>query len=55
MHLAQSLIENYGIATIPGTAFGIKDGCFLRLSYGALSDEDIIEGANRLRKGLKNI
>lgn len=55
MHLAQSLIEDYGIATIPGTAFGIKDGCFLRLSYGALSDEDIIEGANRLRKGLKNI
>ena len=54
MQLAQTLIENYGIATIPGSAFGIKDGCYLRVSYGALSDSDINEGLDRLVKGLSH-
>jgi aspartate/methionine/tyrosine aminotransferase len=52
MQLAQTLIENYGIATIPGSAFGIKNGCYLRLSYGALSDSDVNKGLERLVKGL---
>jgi len=52
MQLAKTLIEKHGIATIPGSAFGIKNGCYLRISYGALSDQIINEGLDRLIKGL---
>jgi len=52
MQLAETLIEKHGVATIPGSAFGIKAGCYLRLSYGALSDPIIDEGLDRIIKGL---
>ncbi len=52
MQLAQILIEKHGVATIPGSAFGIKSGCYLRLSYGALTDEDINKGLDRIISGL---
>jgi Aspartate/tyrosine/aromatic aminotransferase len=52
MQLAKQLIEINNVATIPGSAFGIESGCFLRLSYGALSDSDIKEGLDRITKGL---
>ena len=55
MELAKSLIEEFGVATIPGSAFGITAGCFLRLSYGALSDNNIREGMIRLQDGLKKL
>ena len=48
MRLAQTLIEKHGVATIPGSAFGIEDGCYLRLSYGALTNEKIDEGLDRI-------
>ena len=50
--LAEQLIKTHKVATIPGSAFGIESGCYLRLSYGALSDEDILLGLNRLIEGL---
>jgi len=50
--LAEILIKEHGVATIPGTAFGISDGCFLRLSYGALDADAIETGLERLIKGL---
>ena len=52
MQLAQILIEKHGVATIPGSAFGIESGCYLRLSYGALSDKVIDEGLERIINGL---
>ena len=52
MQLAKTLIENYAVATIPGSAFGINSGCYLRLSYGALANDLIIEGLDRLTQGL---
>ncbi len=52
MQLAQTLIEKHGVATIPGTAFGINSGCYLRLSYGALTDNAIDEGLDRIIYGL---
>ena len=55
MDLAKLLIEEFGVATIPGSAFGITSGCYLRLSYGALSDSEIKEGMSRLQKGLKTL
>ena len=55
MELVQSLITKYGVATLPGSAFGLHDGCYLRLSFGALSDDDIRTGLARLKKGLNTI
>ncbi len=52
MQLASTLINIHGVATIPGSAFGIKSGCYLRLSYGALTDTDIDKGLERIIKGL---
>jgi len=55
LELARLLIENYGIASIPGSAFGITCDCYLRLSYGALSDNEIDMGLERLKKGLTTL
>ena len=52
MQLAKTLIQKNGVATIPGSAFGIESGCYLRLSYGALEDNMIKEGIKRLQDGL---
>ncbi len=54
MQLAKLLIEKHGIATIPGSAFGLETGCYLRLSYGALADEVINEGLDRIIDGLSS-
>ena len=53
MQLAENLILKNGVATIPGSAFGIESGCYLRLSYGALDDSLIEQGLKRLQEGLK--
>ncbi|MBD3884194.1 pyridoxal phosphate-dependent aminotransferase [Phormidium tenue FACHB-886] len=53
--LVKRLIQEYRVAAIPGTAFGTKDGCYLRVGYGALQPETAIEGVGRLVKGLRAI
>lgn len=53
--LAKRLIEEYQVAVIPGETFGVENGCYLRVAYGALSPETAKEGITRLIKGLKNI
>ncbi len=55
MELVQSLITEYGVATLPGSAFGLSEGCHLRLSFGALSDDEIRTGLERLKQGLDAI
>jgi aspartate/methionine/tyrosine aminotransferase len=49
------LIQQHGVAVIPGETFGMKDGCYLRVAYGALQKETVVEGIGRLVKGLKAI
>jgi len=41
------------VAVIPGTAFGIASGCYLRVAYGALQKQTAAEGIGRLVRGLK--
>lgn len=53
--LVEKLIANYGVALLPGTAFGIADSCRLRLSYGALEKETAAEGLRRLMRGLDEL
>ena len=52
LQLVKRLITEFGVATLPGSAFGIHQDCHIRLSYGALSDDDIETGMRRLKKGL---
>lgn len=55
MELVERLIREYQVAVIPGTTFGITDGCYLRVAFGALEKESATEGIERLVHGLRNI
>jgi aspartate/methionine/tyrosine aminotransferase len=51
--LAERLVREHGVAVIPGGTFGIEQGCYLRMSYGALDGELVAEGTGRLVRGLQ--
>jgi aspartate/methionine/tyrosine aminotransferase len=53
--LVERLVKEYGVAAIPGNAFGIENGCYLRVAYGALRPETVAEGVGRLARGIRNI
>ena len=53
--LVQRLIAEHKVAVIPGSAFGSADGCYLRVSYGALRPSRVREGIGRLVAGLEQI
>jgi aspartate/methionine/tyrosine aminotransferase len=55
MTIAERLIREHKVAVIPGTAFGMTDGCYFRVAYGALQKETVAEGIGRLVKGLRAI
>jgi aspartate/methionine/tyrosine aminotransferase len=53
LRLTERLIREHRVAAIPGTAFGATDGCYLRLSFGALEAHTAAEGIRRLVEGLR--
>ena len=55
LKLAERLIREYKVAVVPGTAFGMTDGCYFRVAYGALQKETVAEGIGRLVEGLRGI
>jgi aspartate/methionine/tyrosine aminotransferase len=55
MELVERLIRKYKVAVIPGTTFGIEQGCYLRIACGALQKVTVAEGMERLVRGLKHI
>ena len=55
LSLAERLIRSHGVAVIPGLAFGLEQGCYLRIAYGALDESTAAEGMGRLVAGLKAI
>ncbi len=55
MAFAQRLIREHKVATVPGSAFGLTTGTYLRVSYGALAAETVDEGMSRLVRGIKVI
>jgi aspartate/methionine/tyrosine aminotransferase len=55
MTLAERLVREHRVAAIPGSAFGMHDGCYLRISYGALDGERARDGVERLVKGLRGL
>src|SRR5205085_8002861 len=55
MAIAERLIREHKVAVIPGPAFGMSDGCYFRVAFGALQRETVAEGIGRLVKGLTQI
>ncbi len=53
--IAERLIREHKVAVIPGTAFGMTDGCYFRVAYGALQKDTVVEGIGRLVTGLRAI
>jgi aspartate/methionine/tyrosine aminotransferase len=53
--LVERLVKEHGVAAIPGNAFGMENGCYLRVAYGALRPETVAEGVGRLARGIKTI
>jgi aspartate/methionine/tyrosine aminotransferase len=53
--LVERLVRDHRVAAVPGTAFGLSDGCYLRVSYGALDRDTVVEGTARLVRGLRAI
>lgn len=53
--LVRRLVQDYGVAVLPGSTFGMQgmQGCYLRVAYGALQADTISEGLGRLVTGLK--
>jgi aspartate/methionine/tyrosine aminotransferase len=51
--LAERLIREHKVATIPGSAFADSAPCSIRISYGALDPQVVAEGIGRLVRGLK--
>ena len=55
LELVKQLIEQYKVAVIPGSTFGMESGCYLRVAYGSLQPATAIAGIKRLIEGLSNI
>ena len=53
MTLARRLVSEYGVVVVPGLTFGCEDGCYLRISYGALEGDTAVAGLDRLVTGLE--
>ena len=55
MDIVKRLVREFKIAVMPGSAFGMDRGCYLRISYGALDEATLVEGMHRLTGGLRAI
>jgi len=55
MTLGERLIREHRVAVIPGSAFGMTDGCYLRVAYGALQKATVADGIGRLISGLRAV
>lgn len=53
--LVKRLISEHQVAVIPGTTFGMNEGCYIRIAYGALQKQTVTEGLERLLRGLQAI
>jgi aspartate/methionine/tyrosine aminotransferase len=52
LRVTERLIREHRVAVIPGSAFGMHQGCYLRVSYGALDERTVDDGLARLVQGL---
>jgi aspartate/methionine/tyrosine aminotransferase len=52
LQLVERLVREHGVGVLPGTTFGLDQGCTLRVAYGALDRDTVAEGIGRLGRGL---
>ena len=55
MVVGERLVREHQVAVVPGSAFGMHDGCYFRVAYGALQKATVAEGVGRLVRGLRAI
>jgi len=55
MEVVERLIKEHKVAVIPGETFGMSEGCYCRIAYGALDKESSETGIKRLLAGLKEL
>jgi aspartate/methionine/tyrosine aminotransferase len=55
MEFVRKMIFEHKVALVPGSTFGIEDGCYVRLAYGALKKETAAEGIGRFIDGLNSL
>ena len=55
MTVMERLVREHKVAAIAGDTFGLTEGTYLRVSYGALAGEMVDEGMARLTRGLREI
>jgi len=55
MTIVERLVREHHVAVLPGTTFGMGDGCYFRIAYGALQKATVAEGIGRLVRGLRDI
>jgi aspartate/methionine/tyrosine aminotransferase len=53
--VGERLVREHKVAVIPGVSFGMTDGCYFRVAFGALQKATVTEGIGRLVAGLKAI
>ena len=53
--LSERLVREHRVAVIPGETFGVARGCWLRIAFGSLQEETVVEGIDRLITGLRAI
>jgi aspartate/methionine/tyrosine aminotransferase len=53
--IAERLVREHRVAVLPGTTFGMEEGCYFRIAYGALRKATVAEGIGRLVRGLREI
>lgn len=55
LDLVEKLVREFRVAVIPGEAFGLVDACHVRIAFGALRQDTVAEGMDRLVDGLEKI
>jgi aspartate/methionine/tyrosine aminotransferase len=55
IRVSERLVREHKVAVIPGETFGTASGCWLRIAYGSLREETVVEGIDRLANGLRAI
>jgi aspartate/methionine/tyrosine aminotransferase len=55
LSVVKRLIDEFKIALIPARAFGLQHGCYVRLSYGMLTQERVDIALQRLSLGIEQL
>ena len=56
MQLVTRLIQEFGVAVIPGSTFGLNNEiCTVRIAYAALNKDSVMEAISRLVRGIRCI